>query len=57
MVREAESRAVSEILNQLVSGGELAISLVTIPDSEDWGTADSLRHLRGKVLKVNSRPL
>lgn len=49
VVREAESREVSEALNQLVSGGGLAFSLVPIPDSEDWGTADSLRHLRGKL--------
>lgn len=49
VVREAESRVVSEVLNQIVSGGGLAFSLVPIPDSEDWGTADSLRHIRGKL--------
>ena len=52
VVRETESRAVLEVLNQLVSGAggvRLAFSLVPIPDSEDWGTADSLRHLRGKL--------
>lgn len=49
VVREAESRAVLDVLNQLVTGMDLAFSLVQIPDSDDWGTADSLRHLRGKL--------
>jgi hypothetical protein len=52
VVREAEYRVVLEVLNQLVSGAGgvgLAFSLVQILDSEDWGTADSLRHLRGKL--------
>ena len=52
VVREMESRAVHDVLNQLVSNGggvRLAFSIVAIPDSEDWGTADSLRHLRGKL--------
>lgn len=53
VVREAESRAVLDVLNQLVTGMDLAFSLVQIPDSDDWGTADSLRHLRGK-LKVQA---
>lgn len=52
VVREAESRAVLDVLNQLVIGMEgvhLDFSLVQIPDSDDWGTADSLRHMRGKL--------
>lgn len=49
VVRDAESRAVLDVLNQLVTGMDLAFSLVQIPDSDDWGTADSLRHLRGKL--------
>lgn len=63
MVREMESRAVHDVLNQLVSNGggvRLAFSIVPIPDSEDWGTADSLRHLRGKLkvfYKQNSTPV
>ena len=55
VVREAEYRAVLDVLNQLVSGAggvRLAFSPVQIPENEDWGTADSLRHLRGK-LKVS----
>ena len=48
VVREKESGDVLEVLNQL-EGMTLQFSLVRIPDSEDWGTADSLRHLRGKL--------
>jgi translation initiation factor eIF-2B subunit gamma len=57
VVREAEYRVVLEVLNQLVSGAGgvgLAFSLVQILDSEDWGTADSLRHLRGKLKPQHS---
>lgn len=52
VVRDAESRAVLDVLNQLVIGMEgvhLAFSLVQIPDGDDWGTADSLRFMRGKL--------
>ena len=52
VVRETEYRRVQEVLTQLVSaagGVRLAFSIVQIPESEDWGTADSLRSLRGKL--------
>lgn len=51
VVREAEYRPVLEVLNQFhsVLGVRLAFSVVQIPDSEDWGTADSLRSLRSKI--------
>ena len=48
MVREKESSNVLEVLNRF-GGMTLQFSLVCIPDSEDWGTADSLRHIRGKL--------
>lgn len=48
VVREKESSSVLEVLNQF-GGVTLQFSLVCIPDSEDWGTADSLRHIRGKL--------
>ena len=48
VVREKESSNVLEVLNQF-EGVTLQFSLVRIPDSEDWGTADSLRLLRGKL--------
>ena len=54
VVREVESRDVHDALDQLVSGGgvRLSFSIVAVPDIEDWGTADSLRYVRGK-LKVS----
>ena len=49
MVKETESSNVLEVLNQLFGCEGFDFSLVQIPDSDDWGTADSLRHLRGKL--------
>lgn len=51
VVREAEYRPVLEVLNQFhsVLGVRLTFSVVQISDSEDWGTADSLRSLRSKI--------
>ncbi len=55
VVRETQSRQISEVLEgfQTHHGVRMKFSLVEIPDQEDWGTADSLRHLRTKV-KVSS---
>ena len=52
VVREAEHRSVSEVLNQFISstwGVRLDFSIVQISDSDDLGTADSLRFLRNKL--------
>ena len=46
VVREAEQKLVMEELDQF----SLATIVVPIPDGEDWGTADSLRFLRSKML-------
>ncbi len=48
VVRDSEASAVSEVLSSL---RELRIKLrtVTIPETEDWGTADTLRHIRSKI--------
>ena len=46
MVRETEQKLVLEELDQF----SLVTTVVPIPDGEDWGTADSLRFLRNKML-------
>ena len=52
VVRESEASNVLEVLNILGCDG-FEFSPLHIPDNEDWGTADSLRQLRGK-LKASS---
>lgn len=48
IVREREGGNILDVVNQFEG---LTLSLLRIPDSEDWGTADSLRCLkeRGKL--------
>ena len=51
MVRDSHHRAISEALEGLQTRGgvRLKFTLCDIPEQEDWGTADSLRHIRSKV--------
>lgn len=51
VVRESSSRQVMEVLEGFHSqqGVQLKFSLLEVPEQEDWGTADSLRALRGRV--------
>ncbi len=48
MVRDSAVGAVSDALSNL-GGLRIKLSTVSIPDAEDWGTADSLRHIRNKI--------
>ena len=48
VVRDSQSREISEVLAGF-RNVRIKVSMVEIPESEDWGTADSLRHLRGKI--------
>lgn len=54
VVRESSSRQVMEVLEGFHSqqGVQLKFSLLEVPEQEDWGTADSLRALRGRVKVV-----
>ena len=56
VVRESFSQAVSDVLEgfRLQHGVRLNLSVVGIPDAEDWGTADSLRHIKHRI-KVGGR--
>lgn len=40
-----------DLRQKLKSCGEIKLELdiVTIPNDEDWGTAESLRHIRDKI--------
>ena len=51
VVRDSQHRDVSECLDRLRNhyGVGLNLSLCDIPEQEEWGTADSLRHIRSKV--------
>ncbi len=51
VVRDSERRVISEALERLQTrhAVHLKFILCDIPDQEDWGTADSLRHIRSKV--------
>ena len=51
VVRESCSQQMTEVLEgfQSQQGVRLKFSLVEVPEQEDWGTADSLRALRGRV--------
>ena len=51
VVRESFSQAVSDVLEgfRLQHGVRLNLSVVGIPDAEDWGTADSLRHIKHRI--------
>ncbi len=51
VVRDSERRQVSECVDGLRVryGVGLSLCLVDIPDQEEWGTADSLRHIRSKI--------
>ena len=51
VVRDSQSREISDVLAGF-RNVKIKFSMVEIPEAEDWGTADSLRHLRGKI-KVN----
>ncbi len=48
VVRDSAAGAVSDALSNL-RGLRIKLSTVTIPETEDWGTADSLRHIRNKI--------
>ena len=51
IVRDSEHHAISEALErlQIRHAVHLKFILCDIPDQEDWGTADSLRHICSKV--------
>lgn len=56
VVRDTQHHAITEALEGLQAqhGVHLDFVLCDIPDHEDWGTADSLRHIRSKVKVVCS---
>ena len=45
-----------DLRQKLKSCGEIKLELdiVTIPNDEDWGTAESLRHIRDKIKVENA---
>lgn len=51
VVRDSQRHVISEALEGLQErhGVRLNFILCDIPDHEDWGTADSLRHIRPKI--------
>ena len=51
VVSESSSQQINEALSELCTANSSKISLQfeEIPDNEDWGTADTLRHLKVKV--------
>lgn len=51
IVSESSSQQINEALSELCISNASKISLIIeeIPDNEDWGTADTLRHLKIKV--------
>ena len=51
VVRDSQRHVISEALEGLQErhGVHLNFILCDIPDHEDWGTADSLRHIRSKI--------
>lgn len=51
VVRDSERHVISEALERLQGRSVVHLSFILcdIPDQEDWGTADSLRHIRSKV--------
>ena len=51
VVRDSHQHVISEVLEGLQRrhGVHLSFVLCDIPEQEDWGTADSLRHIRSKV--------
>lgn len=51
VVRDTDHHVISEALERLQTrhAVHLNFTLCDIPDQEDWGTADSLRHIRSKV--------
>lgn len=57
VVRDSDRHVISEALEGLQTrhGVHLNFVLCDIPDQEDWGTADSLKHIRSKV-KVHCCP-
>ena len=55
VVRDSQHHTISEALERLQvrHGVHLKFILCDIPDHEDWGTADSLRHIRTKIKVCN----
>ena len=51
VVRDSQHHVISQALEGLQTrhGVHLNFILCDIPDQEDWGTADSLRHIRLKI--------
>lgn len=51
VVRDSQRHAITEALGglQVDYGVRLKFVICDIPDQEDWGTADSLRHIRSKI--------
>lgn len=50
-MRDVHRRLISDALEGLQAqhGVRMKFTLCDIPDQEDWGTADSLRHIRSKI--------
>ncbi len=48
MTFESVGRDMIQALNA-VGGVKIDLEIVTIANDEDWGTADSLRHIRDKI--------
>lgn len=46
VVAEADKSAVQDIVS---NDQEVKVEIVTIPKNEEWGTADSLRHIRDRI--------
>ena len=51
VVHDSQRHVISEALEGLQTrhGVHLKFILCDIPDQEDWGTADSLKHIRSKI--------